>query len=112
MNLTVDNILDAAKECLPSREVEFRRISVFVSGEVMREQTRFPKSKKRRIRKKWTKRSSNFTPITDRVYVANPPPIGWEDPRSFVMCHPIIEKKIRDMLRSEQDRLLGRFFVL
>jgi hypothetical protein len=42
---------------------KFGGMSVYELPRPLRKQFRFPKSKKRRIRKKWAKRVSNFRPV-------------------------------------------------
>ena len=52
-----------------------------------RVQIRRPRSKKRRIRKKWAKRESNFRTIPDRhVYIA----------AGRIFCHPEVARELRE----------------
>lgn len=55
-------------------------------------QFRFPRTKNRRIRKKWTKRAENFKP-SDRVYA--------DTARRVVYMHPAMAQKLRQMLSRE-----------
>jgi hypothetical protein len=57
-------------------------------------QTRFPRSKAKRIRKKWKKQDKNYSYAPSKqIYIA-----GGE-----IMCHPVIAKKIRDKIAREND---------
>lgn len=49
-------------------------------------QFRFPRTKKRRIRKKWAKRSENFKPREEVLY---------DKERNLIYAHPIIAHKLR-----------------
>lgn len=60
------------------------------------EQFRFPTSKKKRIRKKWSKDPRNFRPSRS-VYMINPGRVGlgWGMIPNGIFCHPIAEEEIR-----------------
>ncbi len=53
------------------------------------EQFRFPRTKKRRIRKKWANRPENRRPIVDRAY---------QFPNGDLVCHPIFAAQLRQHL--------------
>lgn len=57
-NLTVDKLM-ACFDALPPKPATTGRIS---TSELVQEQYRFPRTKKRRIRNKWSKRQENFRP--------------------------------------------------
>jgi len=61
---------------------------------VIREQFRFPTSKKRRIRKKWAKRNKNFRQFPDpKMYVLN-----MKDQRMGYIGHPATVQKLKEMI--------------
>ena len=74
----VESILSKPRLSLNIIESAFLTISV---------QYRFPRSKCKRIRKKWAKRKCNYQeiPDTEKVYMT---PFG-------VICHPILARKLR-----------------
>ena len=59
-------------------------------------QFRFPKSKRRRIRKKWQKDSKNFrtVPRTDFLILNN-----------AIICHPLMARKLRKTLQKQQQNV-------
>jgi hypothetical protein len=52
------------------------------------EQFRFPRSKKKRIRAKWSKRPENSRPIVDRAVQMG----------DMLICHPIFARRLRAQL--------------
>lgn len=60
---------------------------------VDRRQVRFPRTKKRRIQKKWQKQERNWR----------------STPAAFLLeghtlyCHPVVARQLRDQLRREED---------
>ena len=68
------------------------RESVFLIKEV---QFRFPRTKSKRIRKKWAKRKENYrSGPSDDVYLMG----------GTIICHPIIADKIRKQCAATIDR--------
>ena len=65
-----------------------------VSGMVLREQVRFPRSKKHRIQKKWAKRECNWrtTPRLDYLL----------DARGHLYAHPVALERLRKAINREQ----------
>lgn len=62
---------------------------------VDRVQVRFPRSKKRRIRRKWAKQSCNFRHVPQTtIYVA----------RDFIILHPAMADRLRDRLEEENRK--------
>ena len=59
-------------------------------------QFRFPKSKSRRIRKKWSKRLENWRPAGRHYYKDH----------GVMVCHPSMEKAIREALYKVDSMLL------
>lgn len=57
----------------------------------MTRQYRFPVTKKRRIRNKWSKRPINYKPREDVFY---------DEVRRIVYAHPMIAQRIREELNS------------
>lgn len=57
---------------------------------LLTEQFRFPVSKKRRIRKKWSKRPENFRPSRS-VYMFG------EHGEGGIFCHPVLEEELRSV---------------
>lgn len=57
----------------------------------LREQFRFPRTKKRRIRRKWAKRSKNWRAITNRAF---------QMPDGSIVCHPVFAAKLRQHLAT------------
>lgn len=60
-----------------------------VESEFLVEQFRFPRSKKKRIRKKWANRQENWRPDIKRAYQ-----IG-----DSLICHPIFAQRLREQLK-------------
>lgn len=56
-----------------------------VETDMLIEQFRFPRSKKKRIRNKWSKNKNNFRPITNRAFKY----------QGKIFCHPIFAEKMR-----------------
>lgn len=64
-------------------------------------QTRFPRSKKKRVRKKWSKRLDNFSFLPSKqIYVLNSPfhPSG-----PAIVCHPVTAAQIRRSLATNKN---------
>jgi len=61
----------------------------------MVEQVRFPRSKKRRIRKKWKNRPENYGPSTSLWMLKN----------GTIICHPIMVGKIRAITRKMVEKV-------
>lgn len=57
-----------------------------------REQFRFPRSKKKRIRNKWAKRERNYK------YT----PMAFRGPENSIYCHPSIAARLRASLPNEE----------
>lgn len=56
-------------------------------------QFRFPKSKRRRIRKKWSKNPKNFRTLPDQNFYQYD---------NKIICHPIMARRLRTTLQKEQ----------
>jgi hypothetical protein len=65
-----------------------------IESTAMIEQFRFPKSRKKRIRKKWAKRPQNWRPDLKKTYVMG----------DTVICHPILAAKLRAHLANTKPR--------
>ncbi len=59
-----------------------------IESNLLVEQYRFPKSKKKRIRVKWAKRPANWRPDIKRAYQMG----------DAIICHPIMAQQIRRQL--------------
>jgi len=59
-------------------------------------QFRFPRSKKKRIRKKWAKQNKNykFIPKQEMLIMGNQ-----------IICHPIIAQQIRDVVEEKLNKV-------
>lgn len=67
-----------------------------------RKQIRFPRSKRRRIQKKWSKRDENFK--------------IWSEPLAFLangtlICHPVILDQFRKEVYREAERTFSGYSV-
>lgn len=60
-----------------------------------RKQVKFPRSKKRRIRRKWAKRDSNFIELPKREI------LKYGD---TLVCHPMIAAEVRKAIQREAER--------
>lgn len=56
-----------------------------IETDMLEEQYRFPRSKKRRIRNKWKKNKNNWRPITNRAFKYG----------GKILCHPIFAAELR-----------------
>ena len=61
-----------------------------IESENLVEQFRFPRTKKRRIRNKWAKRSYNFRPARHALQMG----------ADTLICHPTLAAKLRRQLAS------------
>jgi hypothetical protein len=59
-------------------------------------QFRFPKSKCRRIRKKWSKQPKNFRTLPDENFYQY---------ENKIICHPIMARQLRKTLQKEQPNV-------
>lgn len=57
------------------------------------EQFRFPRSRRRRIRKKWAARPENFRPRRD--FLVGP---------GLLLCHPVMERELREAFEFAPER--------
>ena len=65
---------------------------------VIREQVRFPRSKRKRIRKKWAKRPENWAERPDPdIYRMADPITG----RVQLVCHPETARRLREMIDAK-----------
>ena len=71
-----------------------RRFEIFESATMMQEQFRFPRSKKKRMQKKWRKQEKNFRAITDRCYIVD---------QNRMYCHPIFATKVRRIIAEHES---------
>ena len=58
------------------------------------EQYRFPRTHKRRIRKKWSSRKQNYRPSLKLCYV------GRDHAGEFFVCHPAVARAFKDLERT------------
>ena len=72
----------------PTKVSEYTGITIMSDPHVMvRKQTKFPRSKRRRIRKKWSKREKNYSLVPGMVYILG----QW-------IAHPDIYQKITKVI--------------
>ncbi len=67
---------------------------------VSRIQIRFPRSKRKRIKKKWKKQEKNFR-------IDHKPAI-YKTPAGFI-CHPIIYQQLQEQLKKEEEKKYAQF---
>lgn len=84
--ITFDDILDLAAK-LPLGPPP----PCIVTSHCCREQFRFPRTKKRRIRRKWAKRPENWRPITNRVFQIRD---------GCILCHPSVIDRIPELMAA------------
>lgn len=90
MNLNQSTLDNAIKNLRYNFDVAAAKI---VSSNHLTKQFRFPRSKKRRIRKKWAKNPANYKPRQDVLF---------DQQRGVIYAHPTIAKqleKFRTMLK-------------
>lgn len=89
--LTID-IIEEMYENL-NKSNSLKNLKIYQS-EFLEEQFRFPKSKKRRICKKWYNKKENWRPITDRAF-------KFSD--ECIVCHPVFAERIENEYRITLD---------
>lgn len=90
--LTVQHLREALEHLGPPPGVPLP-VQIRTSEHLVRRlQTRFPRSKTRRIRKKWAQRARNYTTVPNRdIYLIE---------GGIVYCHPVMAEAIRARMKD------------
>lgn len=89
MNLTLQHLIDL-KHRLDSTYQPPRQLKIVESHAcVARKQVKFPRSKKKRIRKKWSKNHKYYSDVLSSKFYR------YQD---MIICHPVMARQVRDKL--------------